>query len=332
MPTARRSLALTLLLASCAVGRAQEPEEPLAPLARLVGGEWRMTRDSQAIQFDTWTWGPGRRSIVNTTHGWAGEDVPWRVLDVCYWHPGRREVRMLGLHQDIPSIGRGVMEGTLTFVDTSFRARVDLEQQNRPRKPRTLAGRWDFEGPGRYRETLSEAEGPEAPFAELAAWDYVHDASLTPEGPLPPAALEVSANLRALAPLVGGTWSAGGDVPARSATLDWLPLVEVVRLRLPSATSAEPLLEAYLFHHPTRDVLRCLALSADGGVHEGELETPEDGSLRLRLTRHDDDGSATYDVLLEPGADGAWHARVGRIESEQRTAILDTRFARGAPR
>jgi len=327
-----RTLALALLVTLCGPGRAQQTPEPLAPFARLVGGEWRMTREGRAIQFDTWTWGPGRRSIVNSTHGWAGEDEPWRALDLYYWHPGRREVRVLGLHQDIPTIGRGVMEGAVTFEDAAPRTRVDLYQQNRPRRPRTLAARWDLEGPERYRETLLEAEGPDAPFSELAAWDYVHTSELTPQGPLPAAALELSANLRALAPLVGGTWSERGGDDAPGATLEWLPLVEVVRLRVSSATSAEPLLEAYLFHHPTRDFLRCLAFSAAGGVHEGHVVTPDDGSIRLLLAGYGDAGTAQHEVRLEPQADGAWRTRVWSVEGDGRTLLLDQRRARGAPR
>jgi hypothetical protein len=330
MPALHRSLALVLSVTSSAAGAVQEAREPMAPFARLVGGEWRMTRDDTAIQFDTWTWGPGRRSVVNSTHGTV-DDAPWRVLDVYYWHPGLEEVRVLGLHPDIPKVGRGVMEGAIAFEDESAEARFDLFQPGSAHKPRTMCLRWVFAGSERYRETLLEADGPDAAFSELAGWDYVRGATLTPAPPLDAPLLEPSEDLRALAPLLGGTWTPRGDA-AWTATLEWLPVVEVVRVRVRSAADGDLRLEAYLYHHPTQDVLRCLALTADGGVYEGRLPAPEGGSLRLPLAGRTEAGANRHDVLLEPQPDGAWRARAWSLEAAGRTPVLDALLARGEAR
>lgn len=316
-------LALTLF-ARGASAQEPAPAPPMAGFARLIGGEWRMTRDGQAIQFDTWTWGPGRHSIVNFTHGSGSDDAPWHVLDVYYWHPGREEVRLLGLHPDIPVIGRGVSEGALTFDGDSIEARVDLFQGISPLAPRSMAGRWAFQGRERYRETLFEAPAPGAAFAELAAWDYVHAADLTPERPLDASALEVSTHLFALAPLLGGAWV--GDSADLETTLTWLPLVEVVHARVTAAGAH--VLDAWVYHHPTADELRVLALSARGGVHEGRLTQPERGALQLELEGHTGERAAVHLVRLERDDDGAVRTRAWLVSSTGRELVLDLQSRR----
>ena len=98
---------LAYLAALAAVGfvpfaaAAQDPPakvaDPMASFARMVGGEWRMTAQSGTSMFDTWHWGPGKHSLRVMTDGSGADGKPWRELQAVYWHPGRKQVRLLGL-------------------------------------------------------------------------------------------------------------------------------------------------------------------------------------------------------------------------------------------
>ena len=74
-----------------------EVASPMASFARMVSGEWRMTALSGTSTFDTWDWGPGKHSMRVMTDGSGAAGEPWRELQVFYWHPGRKQVCLLGL-------------------------------------------------------------------------------------------------------------------------------------------------------------------------------------------------------------------------------------------
>ncbi len=315
---------------------------PLAPFARMVRGEWRMTAASGTGQFDRWTWGPGRHSIRNRTFGFGADDTPWGSLDVYYRHPGRGDVRALHLHPDIPGIGRGVGEGTMSFEGERAEATYELFQPGAPVRPRALTMRWTFDGPDRLREELLESTGPVAP-SPLAEWLYVrHDELTPPPAHSAPDATPPSRHLAAFAPLLGttravrGTWAGSPERPLDvRATFEWLPLVEVVLARVEAPAGpgeSTPLLDAYLYHHPTADELRCLALSADGGVHAGTATVLAGGAVRLELESYASDAAPVrYAVRLDLDGNGPARFRVGSLRDGARELLLDAR-AEGSPR
>ncbi len=133
---------------------------------------------ARTIRFDTWTWGAGQRSMRMHTQVSDGGGNPWRELLVVYWHPGREQVRLLGLHPDIPGIGRGVTEGTRRIEGETAEAHFDLFQ---PGVRRDMAVRWTFDGSDTYHEALLEAHAG-AGFVQLAEWDPAPALSASPPG------------------------------------------------------------------------------------------------------------------------------------------------------
>jgi hypothetical protein len=127
---------------------------PMAGFARMIPGEWRMTCKSGTSMFDTWHWGPGQHSMRVMTDGANAAGEPWRELEVVYWHPGRKQVRLLGLSP----FARGVSEGTITIEGETADAVFDLYQTGGRRK---MGLRWTFDGPDKYHATQLEATGPD---------------------------------------------------------------------------------------------------------------------------------------------------------------------------
>jgi hypothetical protein len=113
---------------------------PMASFARLVTGEWRQTAQSGKSMFHAWHWGPGKHSIRRVTDGSGAGGEPWREVQVFYWHPGRKQVRLLG----VSPFARGVSEGTITFEGETAEGVFDLYQTRGRRK---MGLRWTFDGP-----------------------------------------------------------------------------------------------------------------------------------------------------------------------------------------
>lgn len=90
------SVATLVSVASNAAEPAGANDNPLAPLARLVGGEWHM-RDS----YQTFEWSVDGRTIV--TRGYAvGESGPKLVSEgMWFWHPGEQQVRCYAVAVDM---------------------------------------------------------------------------------------------------------------------------------------------------------------------------------------------------------------------------------------
>jgi hypothetical protein len=310
---------------------------PMAPFARMVPGEWWVTFLSGTSQFDIWHWGPGRHSMRAETYGSGAVDEPWRELQVVYWHPGRRQVCLLGLHPDIPHIGRGVMEGTMRFEGETADAVFDLYQ---PGHRREMGLRWTFDGPDKYHETLLESTGP-AGLMPLNELEYVRSKEpaatrLRTDEQAP----EVSKRLEVFESLLDHTWQAKGDRATGDffhiqSTFEWVPYVEAIYARVCAPTNdGEPthLLDAYLFHHVGTDSLRCLALSKWGGVYEGELIALEGGALGIDLKSYEGDQVNAHVVRLDFETDGTLRNRVWSIEGTERTLMLDVRHENLEPK
>ncbi len=301
--------------------------DPMASFARMVPGEWRMTALRGTSTFDTWHWGPGRHSMRVMTDGSGSEVVPepWRELQVFYWHPGRKQVCLLGLSP----YARGVAEGTIKFEGETADGVFDLYQTGHRRK---LGLRWTFDGPDKYHDILLEATGPDG-LKPMNEWD--HFRSKGPPAPRQPTVeKEVprpSEHLRSLTSLLGHTWEAKGDWASGEAfhiqsTVEWVLYADGIYVRVLAPTKGgEPthLLDAYIFHHTGAGVLRCLALSKHGGVCEGDVTVLDGGALQLDLKGYEGDRCVRHVVRLDFEQDGTLHHRVWSLKGAERTLMLD---------
>ncbi len=304
--------------------------DPMASFARMVGGEWKVTFTSGTSMFDKWHWGPGKYSMRVMTDGLDAAGNPWRELEVVYWHPGRKQVCLLSLHPDVPTVGRGVSEGTIKFEGQTADAAFDLYQTGNRRK---MGLRWAFDGPDKYHETLLEATGPDG-LKQINAWDHVRSKSPSATRPRTREdAPKPSERLKALEPLLGRTWDAkvvwgGGTGEAFhiETTFEWIPLANAVYVRsFALRGNGEPihLLDAYIYYHTGTDRLRCLALSNSGGVYEGDLTVLEGGALQLDLKGYEGDRVVPYVVRFDFEKDGTLHQRIWSPERNERPPMLD---------
>lgn len=301
-----------------------EVANPMASFARMVRGEWRVTAQSGTSMFHTWHWGPGQHSMRRMTDGADAAGNPWRQLKVVYWHPGRKQVCVLGLSP----FDRSVMEGTMTFEGETADAVFDLYQTNGRRK---MGLRWTFDGPDEYRETLLEAAGP-AGLTPLAEWDHVRSRTRTATRPRSAeGAPKPSERLKVLEPLLGRTWEARGNWDSGNAlhiqsTFEWVPIIEAIYARvLAPSKDGEPthLLDAYFYHHTGTNALRCLALSNRGGVYEGGLTVLDGGALQLDLKAYEDDRIVPHVVRFDFEQGGILRHRVWSLNGTERTLMLD---------
>lgn len=173
------ALSVSAVLSACVSGQTGGPDaktvesepakvaDPMASFARRIGGEWRVTFASGENGFQAWRWGPEKHSIRKMDDA-LEEDVSLWGGEVYYWHPGRKQVRTLSVHGDIPGVGRGVGEGSITFKGETAEGVLDLHQ---PCGRRKLGVRWSFDRIDKYHDTLLEDNG--AGLKPLAGWDYV---------------------------------------------------------------------------------------------------------------------------------------------------------------
>lgn len=302
-----------------------EDDNPMTEFARMVGGEWKMTLKSGTSLYDSWHWGPGKRSLRVMTDGLSADGTPWSTLEVVYWHPRHKQVRLLNMHPDVLGVGRGVGEGTFTFKGENAEAIFDLYQ---PLGRRDIARRWKFDGPDKYHAILLEATGP-AGYKPLAEWDYARSKTLTQRtvdgSPKP------SERLKAFEHWMGHTWEATGKwvngiAVHTQATVEWVPLLDAVYLRILSPrTGNEPehLLDAYFYHHLGVDRLRCLALSNTGGVYEGDIAVLDDGALQLELKCYEGEQVTDHVIRFEFESNGSIRQRVWSQKGTERTLKLD---------
>jgi hypothetical protein len=312
----------------------------MSSFARLVGGEWRVTFASGATASHVWHWGPGQRSMRRMAYGMADSSQaasnPW-AGEVLYWHPGLRQVRLLSLHEDIPGVGRGVAEGTIRFDGETSDAVITLDQ---PRGRRRLGQRQAFEGPDKYREILLEDGG--AGLAPLNTLDFVRVKERF-AAPLPaaePPVRALPADWKPFEPLVGGTWKAEGATDGGSrfpihSTFAWEPSLEVVIARASSllaAGEAAPLLEAYIYRQVRDAGLRCLVLSQQGGVYEGDVTVVAGGALQLDLKAYEGDRVAVLEVRFDIQDRGRLRTRVWSVEGAVQKLTLDVEHTHLEPK
>lgn len=353
----------------------------MAPFARMIPGEWKMTTERGISQFERWAWGPGQHSMRVLTDGFGGDGQPWRALRVVYWHPGLQAIRMLG----ISPYARGVSEGTLTVKGDFWEAFCNLDQTP---SHRLISQRWRFDSPDSYHSMLLEAIPPAQPdYQMLAEWVYVRSELPTPPRPFAVEGVtEPSEFLQPLAFLLGSWEStrneATGDVLKTRTIVEWIPLADAIVARVseavaerasipvsaseessvqssaPSAVQLSPasssasslvpgsappatsLLDVYLFDHTGRrrnavaagtsppTTLRCLALTRDGAVYEGDVrilkgDGVQDGGLQLELTRSLGELVEPWTVRVERKADGTLRTRAWNGHGATRALRFD---------
>lgn len=323
---------ITVTMFACAVAQDERPcaqlAEPMASFARMIGGEWKMTAQSGTSMYDRWQWGPGQHSLRMVTEGEAADGSPWRALQVVYWHPGRMQIRLLTMHPDVPGVGRGVGDGTISFAGDTLDASLDLYQSRGPRK---LRSRSVFEGPDKYHATLLESSGPGG-YQPLADWDYFRVDDLTAKtSDIPEGALSLPDELRLFEPLVGHTWDATGEGedgkgPHFQSTFEFVPLAEYVYGRTVDVTGSglqAHILDMYFYHHVGADALRCLALSGNGGVYEGEVSVPEAGALQIDLNGYEGERIIPYVIRLDFERDGTLRQRIWSSAGSERKLVSD---------
>jgi hypothetical protein len=244
---------------------------------------------------------------------------------VAYWHPGRKQVRLL----ELSPFARGVGEGTIAFEGDVATAAYDLHQTG---GRRDLRLRFAFDGPDTFRETLSEVTGP-GRVAALNELDHVRSRPPATPRPRTVEGAKPSEHLKALVPLLGRTWEAGGAVPTCS-TVEWVPLADAVYVRVVSpGKDAQPahVLDAYVYHHTGTKRIRCLALSDRGGVYEGDV-TSLDGGLQLDVKGNEGDKVLEHVVRFDLEKDGTMRHRLWSATGAERTLVLDVRHKQLAPK
>jgi hypothetical protein len=315
---------------------------PMESFSRLIGGRWQMTAQSGTSMFDTWRWGPGRRSIRVMTDGEGADGKPWRSVSVYYWHPGRKEIRTLS----VQPFRRGVNEGSITFDGQRAEGFADLHQTGDKRE---MGLRWTFEGGDTYRDALLE-KGPQG-YEVLVEWERVR---VSEEGAAGVGVLDArgghslrpSALMEPLAKFLGSVWErrAGeSDVPVAAerragtrTTFEYVAYADAIygRVEEIGASGARAhAMDVYLYHHTGAGVLRYLALGTDAKgeavVYEGNITPSKDGrSLVFDLKATSAGGAERMEMQLEFDADASVRQRVWSIKGETRALMLDARHAK----
>jgi hypothetical protein len=300
---------------------------PMASFARMVSGEWRTTALAGTSTFDTWHWGPGQHSMRVMTDGSGAAGEPWRELQVFYWHPGRKQVYLLGLSP----FARGVSDGTIKFEGETADGVFDLYQTGATPRLRKMGLHWAFDGPDKYHDILLEATGPDG-LKPMNEWDHIRSKTPTAkrqrtgeEAPKP------SGRLKALESLLGHTWNAkgnwgNGDAFHIESTFEWIPLANAIYARsFALRGNGEPthVLDAYFYHHTGTDRLHCLALLNLGGVYEGDLTVLDGGALQLDLKGYEGERVVPYVVRFDFEKDGTLYHRIWSLAGAERTPMLD---------
>ncbi|MBK8230784.1 MAG: hypothetical protein IPK72_09440 [Candidatus Eisenbacteria bacterium] len=291
-----------------------------------------MTFASGTSMFDRWSWGPGRHSVRVMTDGQAADGRPWRELQTFYWHPERKQIALLGLSP----FANGVSEGTIAFEGERAEAILDLYQSGGLRR---MQLQWSFQDRNRYHEALLERIGS-GKYEPLAEWTHIRadtsEAGLRAAEKVPPP----SGSLRPLGALLGHRWEgsalhAGADSIRLESTFEWVPYANGIYERIVTLSAdgvATHRLDVYIYHHTGRGVLRALALSAQGGVYEGDGSIDDTGALVFDLQGYEGDQRVLYRACLDLEPDGSLRRRVWRLVGGTHVAVFDVRFPQAASR
>ncbi|XHC25591.1 hypothetical protein ABWH91_15420 [Phycisphaerales bacterium ac7] len=214
---------------------------------------------------------------------------------------------MFSMHRDIPGIGRGLSEGTISFAGDTAEGVFDLHQSASPTgngAHRKMALKWSFTENAHYIDTLLEESG--RGFATLAEWKRVRSDALTPLPAVAEADAKPSGPFTAFTPLAGRNWRSTIESPSGEAIrirtqVEWIPYVHAIRARISThAEGQEPtaLLEAFLYRHPVAATLHAIVLSSNGTVYKGSLSINQSEELSFDL-RSTGDSRVLFEINIE---------------------------------
>ena len=349
--------------------RDQALSGPLEPLSRLIGGEWRVTFANGTRHVDRWSPGPGGHSASAQTFGTDGEGNPWRALAIHHWHPGRQQVRVLGFHPEVPSLGRGHSEGSARPGPDGMTSLLELRQSAQPQRVRRIESRIEFDGPDALRTALLEDTGEG--FAPLVEWGYVRSRELSDATDLTADTGGPSELRKVIEPLLerfvairsgsaahslwrgwrfgsldSSAWSnaaldqeweavgtsAEGTPFRLRTTFEWIAPIEVLLVKaglVAADGGTTPLIEAYLFHPVGTEGVKALGLSKDGGVFEGAVVL-EGRALEATGEEFGPEGTGPRRVRLDLGDDGTLRTRVWTERSAADAPVWDLHHVRRA--
>lgn len=296
---------------------------PMTNFERFVSGEWRQMASSGQSMYHTWHWGPGKHSIRRMTEGLGAGGQPWSEIQVFYWHPGRNKVCVLGLSP----FDRGVNEGTFTWLGDKAEGDFDLFQTNGRRK---MKSRWVILGRDHYKESLLEATGLNR-FQTLVEFDLKRTKPEEVREPRITIPWKLSEDLKAFEAILGAAWESQGKLFERGivhsrTTFELIPLVDGIYGRMVLLeNNGQPanLLDVFIYYHTGARVLRCLVLTSQGTVFEGDLKVESGGVLQGKLKGFD--GGQTSEVMARTELEikGNFRIRIWRIKGEDQNLILD---------
>lgn len=315
------------VLAQPTAERHADTASPMAAFTRLIPGEWRIGTSL----FHTWYWGPGKHSVRVMTDGFGADGLPWRAVQVFYWHAGRKEIRLLGVNP----YARSVAEGTIRIGGDTAEATVEMHQTADRRE---LVVRWSFEGDDKYHEVLLERLGPDN-LVLLAEWDHIRVQAPGEPRILGDEGIQLAERLQPFAPIVTGPWEAegawtSGETLRVRSTVQWVPGADMVYARsetLSQDGQARHGLDTYLYHHTGAGTLRCLVVSDQGGVYEGDVRVLDGGALQCDLTGSEPDGTVQLVVRLDFDGGNSLRQRVWSTRDGQQTLVLDIHHRKPSP-
>ena len=297
----------------------------LAHFATMSTGEWRVTAASGTSMYHTWKWGPGNHSIRRFTDGKGADGKSWREVVVYYWHPERKQICLLGFSP----YANGLSDGTIKFNGKTAEVFADLYQTGTLRKMRL---NWTFNGPDKYQEKLSEAVG-DNDFQTLVEFEHVRNKKAFERQPAIEDGAELDSkfpeHLQPLAPFVGTVWRSTGRWMGNAfdiqTTFELIPLVNVLYLRVTTPGEngdSTQLLDGYIYRHTGSNVVRCLALSKDGGLYEGDVSAKENSAIQIDLKGFNEKGTQRHLVRFDLHEDGTIRQRVwNQIEAENELVL-----------
>lgn len=81
------------------VGEQEPGADPLAPFARLMGGQWHLGGSYQEFE-----WGVGRQSVKSRGYFLVGGEPKLVSEGIWFWHPGQKQIKGYFTAIDMPVV------------------------------------------------------------------------------------------------------------------------------------------------------------------------------------------------------------------------------------
>lgn len=312
----------SLSLAACLVGNSsqtQRPEQitkvsgPMAPIERLTMGEWRMKSVGGSQFFETWRYGPGGHSVRKFTHGVNLHDNnrPWRDVEVFYWHPEQKKIKLLGFSPYKASVSQGSIELKAGKLESRFETNQDGEI-------RKLGIEIAFQGKDKFQETLYESVNGQ-PYVVGNQWNHVWSKTVTPapvlKSPETPKPSGAQAILTAFAGKVWQNRSPVRNSGTYMTDFEWIPYANVMNVRStlkPVKGGTVGQYDLYFYQIPSAVGVQAFALFNDGSHGLGSAVAKGAGKIEVRLRMSSSD-NADRSISYSIGSNGNLEEDVWKI-------------------